>query len=162
MKVPYPTPHPRARAAVYPGSEEPRRRSDTKLACHKVLPLSKHAPLQCLGLQGLLHFTFFTVYRVRLYLSLSLLARNNVGTAFYQLGEHTLAKAEHEAVLALLEARREDPRRLDDDAEDWDVYLDTLVDLHRQARRPSSVSAHLWGRGQEVERPPSTYLLLQN
>lgn len=82
------------------------------------------------------------------------LARNNVGAAFFQLGEHTLAKLEHQAVLAILEPRCEAFPRLRADEEKCDVYLDTLVNLHRQAWRQRVVSyALLLGRGQQAERP---------
>lgn len=82
------------------------------------------------------------------------LARNNVGGALFQLGEHTLAKVEHQAVLAILEARREAFPRLQVDEKECDVFLETLVNLHRQARRQRVFSyVLLLSRGQQAERP---------
>ena len=69
---------------------------------------------------------------------------NNVGTALFQLGAHTLAKVEHHAVLAILEARCKGVPRLQVGEEECDVYLDTLVNLHRQARRQCVFSYHCW------------------
>ncbi|CAM9624943.1 unnamed protein product [Ectocarpus sp. 8 AP-2014] len=58
--------------------------------------------------------------------------RNNFGTALFQLGEHTLAKLEHQAVLELLKASDESmPQRRAESGEN-DVYVDTLVNLHRR------------------------------
>lgn len=82
------------------------------------------------------------------------LDRNNVGGALFQLGEHTLAKVEHQAVLSILKARREEFPRLQDDEKECDVYLETLVNLHRQARRQHVFPyVLLLGQGQQAERP---------
>lgn len=66
------------------------------------------------------------------YLSAHLCAqRNNLGTALFQKGEHTLAKVEHRAVLALLEATNIGLSQPGGRSEGHDVYIDTLVNLHR-------------------------------
>lgn len=57
--------------------------------------------------------------------------RNNLGTALFQIGEHTLAKVEHTAVLALLEEREESVPQPRDANDAYDVHIDTLVNLHR-------------------------------
>lgn len=57
--------------------------------------------------------------------------RNNLGTAFFQTGEHTLAKAEHREVLTLLEARNERLSHLQENEGGYDVYIETLVNLQR-------------------------------
>lgn len=71
--------------------------------------------------------------RTRPYFSLLYqLARNNLGTALFQMGEHTLAKVEHRTVLALLEAGKKRPSEQQDGASgEFDIYVDTLVNLHR-------------------------------
>ncbi|CAN0203505.1 unnamed protein product, partial [Ectocarpus fasciculatus] len=67
-------------------------------------------------------------------IDMMVMLRNNFGTALFQLGEHTLAKLEHQAVLELLKASAESmPQRR---ADETDVYVDTLVNLHR-ARKAS-------------------------
>ncbi|CAM9356113.1 unnamed protein product, partial [Sphacelaria rigidula] len=64
---------------------------------------------------------------------LMVMLRNNLGTALYQMGDHTLAKEEHRAVLALLGAQvKEKPTRGGANGE-RDVYIDTMVNMHRQA-----------------------------
>lgn len=57
--------------------------------------------------------------------------RNNLGTAFFQTGDHTLAKVEHREVLAMLEARDERIPHLRDREGGYDVYLETLINLQR-------------------------------
>jgi len=49
----------------------------------------------------------------------------------FQKGEHTLAKVEHRAVLALLEAINVGLSQPGGGDEGHDVYIDTLVNLHR-------------------------------
>lgn len=56
-----------------------------------------------------------------------------MGTALFQMGEHTLAKIEHQAVLDLLESevaygRTQHQGRKGSN----DVYIDTLVNMHRR------------------------------
>ncbi|CAM9596349.1 unnamed protein product [Ectocarpus sp. 4 AP-2014] len=58
--------------------------------------------------------------------------RNNFGTALFQLGEHTLAKLEHQAVLELLKASDESMPQRRAESGEYDVYVDTLVNLHRR------------------------------
>ncbi|CAM9226433.1 unnamed protein product [Hapterophycus canaliculatus] len=63
--------------------------------------------------------------------------RNNLGTALFQMGEHTLAKVEHRAVLAILEDGKKGQLHQSDGAgREFDTYVDTLVNLHR-ARKAS-------------------------
>eukprot|EP00903_Cladosiphon_okamuranus_P013259 g12363.t1 len=62
--------------------------------------------------------------------------RNNLGTAFFQSGEHTLAKIEHREVLAMLEASNERLSHVQDGERGYDVYIETLVNLQR-ARKAS-------------------------
>lgn len=47
------------------------------------------------------------------------------------MGEHTLAKVEHTAVLALLAEANESLAQPRDVNDDNGVYIDTLVNLHR-------------------------------
>lgn len=49
------------------------------------------------------------------------------------MGEHTLAIVEHQAVLELLEASGKGLSRLQHNNGKYDDYVDTLVNLHRQA-----------------------------
>ena len=47
------------------------------------------------------------------------------------MGEHTLAKVEHQTILSLLEARENVPPLPLEEHVQYDVYVDTLVNLHR-------------------------------
>lgn len=48
------------------------------------------------------------------------------------MGEHTLAKIEHQMVLARLEAEIDEAQAQRNDDGRRDVYIDTLVNMHRQ------------------------------
>lgn len=61
--------------------------------------------------------------------------RNNLGTALFQAGEHTLAKREHLAVLELIGTGNDtvySPSPPENGEEEHDIYIDTLVNLHRR------------------------------
>lgn len=57
--------------------------------------------------------------------------RNNLGTALFQLGEYSLAKVEHQAVLDLFESEDDGLPSVDDGDAGYDVYVDTLVNMYR-------------------------------
>lgn len=65
-----------------------------------------------------------------------------MGTALFQLGEHTLAKAEHLAVLDALELGGS--HSVGDGG--YDVYVETLVNLHRSSTQARFVVVrhYLW------------------
>ncbi|CAM9712143.1 unnamed protein product, partial [Ectocarpus sp. 13 AM-2016] len=65
-------------------------------------------------------------------IDMMVMLRNNFGTALFQLGEHTLAKLEHQAVLELLKAGDESMPLRRAESGEGDVYVDTLVNLHRR------------------------------
>lgn len=48
------------------------------------------------------------------------------------MGEHTLAKIEHQAVLTRLEAEIDEAQKQTGEDGGRDVYIDTLVNMHRQ------------------------------